>query len=72
MVKVTFKLSDCDTIEIEIKAAERLGTILEKSAQVACVELGGFIAVRNGKVLTVDSLVEQNDEIDVYPAISGG
>ena len=72
MVKVTFKLSDAGTVNIEIDQPEKFDKVIKRSAQLADVELGGFIAVRNGKVITADDLVEQNDEIDVFPAISGG
>jgi len=72
MVKVTFKLSDAGTVNLEIDQPVKFDEVLKKSALKANVELGGFIAVRNGKVITADDFVEQNDEIDVFPAISGG
>jgi len=72
MVKVTFKLSDAGTVNLEIDQPVKFDEVIKRSALMANIELGGFIAVRNGKVITTDDIVEQNDEIDVFPAISGG
>ncbi len=72
MVKVTFKLSDAGTVNLDINKPEPLHNIIKKSAKMAGVMLGGYIAVRNDKVITADGLVEPDDEIDVFPAISGG
>lgn len=72
MVKVTFKLSDTGTVSLDIAQPEKLGNIIKKAAIIAGVKLGGFIAVRNDKVVTTDGLIGPDDEIDVFPAISGG
>jgi sulfur carrier protein ThiS len=36
------------------------------------IEIGGVIAIRQGQVITKNSIVEDGDEIDIFPAISGG
>lgn len=40
------------------------------------IELGGIIAIRNGKghgkVIKENTVVEDGDEIDIFPAIFGG
>jgi sulfur carrier protein ThiS len=72
MVKVTFKLSDAGTVNLEIDQPVKFDKVKERAAQIAGIQLGGCIAVRNGKVITAGDLIEQNDEIDVFPAISGG
>ncbi len=72
MVTVTFKLSDADPVSLELKQPEPLNSVLTRAAQQAGVELGGFIAVKNDKVIRAGDLVGIEDEIDVFPAISGG
>ena len=72
MVKVTFKLSDTGTVTIKIDQSVRFDKVLKKAARIAGVKLGGFIAVRNGQIITVDDPVDPDDEIEVFPAISGG
>ncbi len=72
MVKVTFKLSDTDTVNLELKEPTKLEDVLKISAELVGIELGGFIAIRSGTVITSDHLVDLNDAIDIYPAISGG
>ncbi len=72
MVKVNFKLSDLDSVSLTIIESEKLKDLLERVSQKYGVELGDFIAIRGGKVITKDDLVLDNDEIDLFPAISGG
>lgn len=43
-----------------------------KCAAKATIQLGGIIAIRNGSVIQKSDLVENGDEIDIFPAISGG
>lgn len=72
MVKVNFKLSEAGTVSLNIDVPERLDDVLSQCAVQAGVDLGGYIAVRKGKVITGDELIHDSDEIDVFPAISGG
>ncbi len=72
MVTVNFKLSDIGRIEIPLSRQETLATVLQQCRRQAGIELGGIIAVRYGKVITKNDLVQDGDEIDVFPAISGG
>ena len=72
MVTINFKLSDIGRIELGLKKHETLETVLQQCIAQAGFELGGIIAVREGKVLKKTDLVEDQDEIDVFPAISGG
>lgn len=51
---------------------ETLATVLQQCRRQAGIEFGGIIAVRCGKVMTKSDLVLDGDEIDVFPAISGG
>jgi sulfur carrier protein ThiS len=72
MVTVTFKLSDIGAVELELTTPQRLDIVLRQCAEIADVEPGGFIAVRNGRVITAETLVEENDNIEIFPALSGG
>jgi sulfur carrier protein ThiS len=72
MVTVNFKLSDIGRIEVNSEKQETLATVLRQCTAQAGIELGGIIAIRKGKVLKKSDLVEDGDEIDVFPAISGG
>ncbi|MEE4242358.1 MAG: MoaD/ThiS family protein [Desulfopila sp.] len=72
MVKITFKLSDRGTVELDIPHALELKALIDQYSVTAKTDLGGYIAVRNGKVISAETLVEDNDEIDIFPAISGG
>lgn len=72
MVVVHFRLTEAGRVEIEIARPERLEDILLKCAAKAKIQLGGIIAIRNGSVIQRSDLVESGDEIDIFPAISGG
>lgn len=72
MVTVNFKLTDIGRIEIPLGTQETLATVLQQCRRQSGIELGGIIAVRCGKVITKNDLVQDGDEIDVFPAISGG
>ncbi len=72
MVVVHFRLTEAGRVEIEIPKVERLEDVLEKCAAKAKIQLGGIIAVRNGSVIQKSDLVGNGDEIDIFPAISGG
>ncbi len=72
MVTINFKLTNKDKVVLEINAPEKLSQLLPIAAQKAGVTLGGFIAIRSGKVITKKDLIETCDEINIFPAISGG
>ena len=72
MVIINFKLTNADKVAIKINAPEKLSQLLPIAAQKAGVKLGGFIAIRNGSVITKEHLIEICDEINIFPAISGG
>lgn len=72
MVVINFKLSDTGRLEVAIDKPELLEIVLERCSAQANIDLGGYIAVRRGKVLTASTAIEDGDEIDVFPAISGG
>ena len=72
MIIVTFRLSEAGRVEIPLAGPEKWGALVNRCAARAGVELGGILAVRNGTLLLGHDLVEDGDEIDVFPAISGG
>lgn len=72
MVIINFKLTEAAPVRLQLTEPELLGLVLEKSAQLASITLGGVIAVRNGKVVSSHDYIYQDDVIDVFPALSGG
>jgi sulfur carrier protein ThiS len=72
MVTVTFKLSDLGTVSLEIDEPVPFSTVLHLCAQKTGAEIGGVIAVRNGRLISQKDLVHSNDQVDVFPALSGG
>lgn len=72
MVIVRFRMSGADSVPLSIDAPLRLDEVVARCAAAAGVQLGGYIAVRCGRVITADTLIGGKDEIDIFPAISGG
>ena len=67
-----FKLSEAGSVELTLSGPQTLQVVLENAAVQAGIQLGGFIAIRDGKVLTAEKMVDVDDVIEVFPAISGG
>jgi molybdopterin converting factor small subunit len=72
MVIVNFKLSEVGRKEVDIEGPEPLESVLRQCAVTPAVAPGHIIAVRRGDVMKGSDLVEDGDEIDIFPAISGG
>lgn len=72
MVTVHFKLADRESIQLDTDRPETLAAILEMCSEKLDNPMGSVIVVRAGKVVARQALVELNDILDVYPAISGG
>lgn len=72
MVTVDFRLTDIGEVEVEVNEAKTLEWLLNKSAAQAGIELGGVIVIRNGKVISAETLIDDGDKIEVFPALSGG
>ncbi|BDD85647.1 hypothetical protein [Desulfofustis limnaeus] len=72
MVTVVFKLSDIGTVSLSIEEPVPFSRVLQLCAHKTDAAIGGVIAVRNGRVLSREDLVGVDDQIDVFPAISGG
>lgn len=72
MVIITFRLSEIGRIEIPLTGTEKWETVVQRCAAHAGVALGGILAVRRGTLLRGADLIEDGDEIDAFPALSGG
>lgn len=72
MVTVNFKLTGTAPVLLEVNGSENFENILERCATQSKMQIDGIIAVRKDKVLSARDLVRDLDEIDVFPALSGG
>jgi len=72
MVTFNFKLTERGRVNFPLSRPDRLDIVLQQYAAEKGMTLGGYIAVRDGKVITAKNLIEDGDVIDVFPAISGG
>lgn len=77
MVAINFKLSDIGKIEVPLKEDETLVQVLDKAVLLAEVapanlKLNGLMVIRRGRVLRENDLLTDLDEIEIFPAISGG
>ena len=67
-----FRLTGRGKIQFSLSKPEKLDTVLHQCAAEGGIRLGGYIAVRKGTVIASSNLIEDGDEIDIFPAISGG
>lgn len=72
MVVVTFKLSEVGRVELTLTEFERWEEVLKRCSDISDIDPGSVIAVRRGTVLRKDDLIKDGDNVDVFPAISGG
>ena len=72
MVTIHFKLQDIKSIQIAIDGPQTFAAILQHCLPNTGFEPDGLIAVRNNRIISKADWVEDLDEIDVFPALSGG
>jgi molybdopterin converting factor small subunit len=72
MVAVIFRLSETGRVEFPLAEDQPWSMVLQRCRTQTGVDPGAVIAVRRGTVLGKDDLVQDGDEVDVFPAISGG
>ena len=72
MVIVNFRLSEIGRVVISLNDSEKWETLVQRCAARSAIELGTILAVRRGRLLQGDDLVADGDEIEVFPALSGG
>jgi sulfur carrier protein ThiS len=72
MVTLHFKLNELGTVTLETNQPEQLDLLIKRCAAGSENDPGGYIAIRNGKVIKGDSLIEDGETVTILPAISGG
>ncbi len=72
MVTVNFKLTDLGPVCLDTDRPEKLEIIFSLCPAEHAKKIGSVIVIRSGKVIGKEALVEPNDILDVYPALSGG
>lgn len=71
-VRVNFKLTEVGRVELDLPTPQSLNEILQHCIDKTGHSPGSYIAVRKGKVVNAGDMIESNDEIDIFPALSGG
>ena len=72
MVTLIFKLLERDKEHLSLSKPEKFDTVLSRCSAGEELLRGGYIAVREGKVITGKSLIEDGDTIHIFPPLSGG
>ena len=72
MVSFVFKYTEKGEVQFPLSQPSPLDSVLQQCVKKAEIRLGDYIAVRNGTVVPATSLIEDNDKIDIFPALSGG
>lgn len=72
MVTIDFKLTEAGRVEFDLPAPMPLVEVLRRCAARTDYTCGSYIAVRKGRVVTGGDMVEDQDHIDIFPALSGG
>ncbi len=72
MVRVTFKLTEVGRVELDLSTPLLFQEVLQRCVARTGYSPGGYIAVRKGKVVSLGDMIEEGDEIDIFPALSGG
>ena len=72
MVILHFKLSPLGRVDLNLAAPLPLTDLLDRAVDKNGVKIGGTMVVRRGMLLAEDELIYDGDELDIYPALSGG
>jgi molybdopterin converting factor small subunit len=72
MVVVNFKLSALGRVETALQGVQTWRELLLHSSASDTLTPEGVIALRRNQILSPGDLVRDGDEIDVFPALSGG
>jgi len=72
VVILHFKLSPLDRVDLNLASPLPLTDLLDLAVDQNGVKIGGTMVVRRGKLLAEDELIYDGDELDIYPALSGG
>jgi molybdopterin converting factor small subunit len=72
VVILYFKLSQVGRVDLKLAAPLSLTDLLARAADQNGIKIGGTMVVRRGRLLGQDDLIYDGDELDIYPALSGG
>jgi molybdopterin converting factor small subunit len=72
VVILNFKLSPLGRVDLNLTAPLSLTDLLTRAADQNGVKIGGTMVVRRGRLLGLDELIYDGDELEIYPALSGG
>ena len=72
MVTVNFRMSAVGKVALDLAGPEPWRSLVGRLAPAGEIDAASCIAVRRGVVLKGEDLVHDGDEVDVFPAISGG
>jgi hypothetical protein len=72
VVILHFKLSPLGRIDLNLTAPLSLTDLLARAADQNGVKIGGTMVVRRGRLLGQGDLIYDGDELEIYPALSGG
>jgi len=72
VVMIHFKMSLLGRVSVTLAEPESWADVLVRCPGNIDSTPDNVIAVRRGSILSPDDMIEKNDEIDVFPALSGG
>jgi sulfur carrier protein ThiS len=65
-------MSDLGVVELNIEESQTFENVLKICSASTGTNIDSVIAVRSGKVLNLQDIVNIGEVVDVFPAISGG
>ncbi|WP_176761019.1 MoaD/ThiS family protein [Desulforhopalus singaporensis] len=72
MVKINFKLIEPGMVELELDCPTSWEEVFSRCVQDSGLRTKSVLAIRRGAVLRPDDRIEDGDQIEVFPALSGG
>lgn len=72
MVTITFKISELGIVKVNLNRKMKLSEVLDEIHHNYDEKMGDIIAIRSNKVMRLDDIVNDDDEIVIFPALSGG
>ncbi len=72
MVRIVFRLTDIGPVDLPLAGSRPFSQVLALAIAQSGYTPGGYIAVRGGRVVGADDLVDDGQIIEVFPALSGG
>lgn len=72
MVILDFRLSQVGRVDFSLAVPLPLSELLARAAAENGAKIGGTMVIRRGRLLGQEDLIYDGDELDIYPALSGG